>query len=169
MAFGHKAKFRRGGASLSSGTHSVNRQSALVCTGFLFCSFSLMMHAIVPSNPRQPVCHQVAFLEAVALERGSSSFPRVVLQALKECQPFDPLCVTPCMNLSLGRQSCLGEMLGSAAHFRAGSRMQGCHRFLPLGLRPHRRRPHLGKARSGPHWSCSLVLEERIPLVCSLY
>lgn len=49
------------------------------CAGLTFCFFSLTMHALVPSNPYQPVCHQVGFLEAVALGRGCGSCPRVAL------------------------------------------------------------------------------------------
>lgn len=53
------------------------------CIRFICCFFSLMMHAILSS-----MCHQVDFLEAVAFRRGSGSFPRAVLQALKNVNHF---------------------------------------------------------------------------------
>lgn len=117
------------------------------CVGFL-SFFSLTMHAFVSSNPQPPRFHQAGFLEATALGRGSGSAPRAVLQAPKECQSFTSVLCPVTQD---------GPVFGETVLFRrdAGKRsppqgwvtawrVQGCHRPLPLGLRPHRS-PALGR------------------------
>lgn len=116
------------------------------CVAFFFCFCSLVMHAIMSSNPWQPTCHQENFLE------GKTSGGRAVLQALKDCQSSDARCQVLQDSAGFGRQSCLGKMLGSPAIPGLGLSVQGRghYRLLPLGLGACRRRAPSGEAAA---WS----------------
>lgn len=117
------------------------------CVGFL-SFFFLMMHAFVSSDPQPPMFHQVGFLEAVALGRGSCSVPRVVLQAPKERQSFiSVLCRVTQDRPVFGETVLFWRDAGKHSPpqgWVTACRVQGCHRPLPVGLRPHRS-PALGR------------------------
>lgn len=136
------------------------------CVGFLFCFFPLTVHILLC------LLTAAADLSPGGRPGGKGFGQRAVLQALKECQPADTCCRVIQDHPVFGRQSYLGEMLGSTAHPRAGSQYTGSVLSLappPWSQALQEVNPPLGKVRRGPHWSCSLVLEERIPFVCSLY
>lgn len=143
---GHSVSCRWRDADRSTAARFVSEEQVMDCVAFLFCFCSLVMHVIVSSNPWQPPCHQSNFLE------GKTLGGRAVSQALKDCRSSDACCRVLQDSAGFGRQSCLGEMLGSPATPGPGLSAQGRgrHRLLPLGLGACRRRAPSGAAAA---WS----------------
>lgn len=120
------------------------------CVAFLFCFCSLLMHVMCLLTPGSAPCHQSSFLEGKTFFFG---WKGAVSQALKDCWSSDACCRVLQDSSGFGRQSCLGEMLGSPATPGPGlsAQGQGCHQLLPPWSGVHGERK--------PLWgSCGVVL-----------
>lgn len=109
VAFWSPDQAREKGRCLSTARRSAAGWAVPACVSLTLCFFSLTMHALVPSNPYQPVCHLAGFLEAVALGRGCGSCPQGGFVGPEGvCIP--PLSVgSHRASPSLGRQPSLGR------------------------------------------------------------